>query len=100
MADKPSPLSSSEAWRFEDVAGVTVPAAVRQLRAGELAVPVAVAALLISGARTDPTLTVDDVLDTFPRYLDLIGNGAEHLHHLVVATDGAAEPTSEPEEGR
>lgn len=90
------PLTGREALVLEDAAGITVMAAYRQLRTGDLATAAAAAALLVAGRRTEPDLTLDDVHASVPTWLQLVELGTDALEQLLAGDDGDGD---EPDDG-
>lgn len=83
MSGRLAPIGSREAWEFEQYAGCSLLDALQQLRAGVLAVRPATVALLIVARRDDPTVDVDDILDSHPSFAQLIAAGSAALAALT-----------------
>jgi hypothetical protein len=86
--DLGGPMWSREALLFEDTAGCTVMAALAQLRAGELGVRPAAAAILVVARRRSADVSIRDVYDTHDRFAGLIAAGTAALEALLADGEG------------
>ena len=79
-------LTIREAFAFEEYTGTTVVEGFAQLRDGTPTVRVCVGVMWLAHAREDPEITVEQIIDAYPNYLELLAAATEQLQ--VVPVDG------------
>lgn len=81
-------LSTSEAFAFEEYTGTTVVEGFAQLREGTPTVRVCVGVMWLAHAREDPEMTVEQVIEAYPNYLELLDAALEQLQIVPVDEEG------------